>query len=60
MYSTTAKEIIDKLSVNHILTEEDKIFINTTVNNATSSSYDEGIESYHNPCGCGQPSCNIC
>jgi len=57
--STTSKKVLDYLKKKDIsLTKEDKTFIRSTINEATSSSWNKGTRS--NGCDCGQPSCSYC
>ena len=57
--STTSQKVINYLRDRKIkLTEEDKTFIRVTINEATSSAWEEA--KHDNGCMCGQPSCPIC
>ena len=57
--STTSQKVINYLRDRKIkLTEEDKSFLRTTINEATSSAWEEAKNS--NGCDCGQPSCPRC
>lgn len=57
--STTSQKVIDYLrKIGVILTEKDRSFIRITINEATSSSWEEGTRS--NGCDCGQVSCPVC
>jgi hypothetical protein len=57
--SNTSEKVIEYLTDRRFeLTEDDLSFIRITINEATSSSWDEGTRS--NGCDCGQMSCPIC
>jgi len=57
--SKTSQEVIDYFKKKDVeLTEEDKSFIRITINEATSTAWDEGTRS--NGCDCGQVSCPVC
>jgi len=57
--SNTSEKVIEYLVDRRFdITEEDMSFIRITINEATSSSWEEGTHS--NGCDCGQCSCPIC
>jgi hypothetical protein len=57
--TTTSQNVIDYLlKRGYKLTSEDKSYLRVVINEATSSSWEEGKHS--NGCDCGQMSCPIC
>lgn len=57
--TVTSKKVIDYLKRrNFELTQADRTFLRTTINEATSSAWEAGT--HDNGCNCGQLSCPIC
>jgi hypothetical protein len=57
--SNTSEKVIEYLVDRRFeITEEDMSFIRITINEANSSSWEEGTRS--NGCDCGQVSCPVC